>query len=172
MNSNLMMKWGGNIMAENDGRIHNDDELYQALYVLRKLNEEQDNDDVQRQKELQETEDWYESNKKTRNEKIEWQTSRINDYAVNQLEEDPHWKYTSRNGTVKTRKVTTWKHDDDKLIKTVPKDFIKTVQKIKWGDYKKTLTATNDGRAVNENGEVVDGVTTTSERKTYITPTK
>lgn len=157
---------------DNDYRIKNDDELYKALYHLRKLREEQAEDDKQREKELSETDSWYKPAKEARAKAIEFEESRIQDYSLAQREQDSHWRYRSRNGTVSFSHRTNWSHDDAKLLSVVPDDYIDTNPKVRWGDYKKTLTPTDDGRAVNEDGEVVDGVVTARELKINIKPTE
>ena len=94
--------------------------------------------------------------------------SLIDDFFMRQYEKNPHYRYRSRNGSVSKREITTFNHDDSKLLTHVPDKFITTNPKVKWGEYKKTLTATDDGRAVNEDGEIVDGVTTTKGIKVIV----
>lgn len=146
--------------------IHDDDELYRKLYRLRKLKQEQQEDDVQRSKELKETNDWYQSAKQARDNEIERVKYAVEQYASNQLSQNPHWRYRSRNGSVSVRHETAWTHDDEKLKNHIPNEFIQ--RKVKWGDFKKTLTPTDDGRAVDENGEVVDGVSTERQARIQI----
>lgn len=44
----------------------------------------------------------------------------------------------------------------DALHQTGESEFIETVEKPKWAEYKKTLTITDDGKVVNANGELID----------------
>lgn len=149
--------------------IHDEDEIYRKLYRLRKLREEQQADDIQRQQELQETEDWYQPAKKARDAEINEINYLIDLYAQQKLAEDPYWRYRSRNGSVSVRRSTVWTHDDDKLIDEVPDQYIN--RKVKWGEYKKTLTPLDNGKVVDENGEIVDGITAERQAKIQIKPT-
>lgn len=155
-----------------DMRITDEEGLYKALYRLRKLDEEQAHDDAQRQKELDETNAWYVPATKTRQDEREAVESRIKDFYLTQYEANPHYRYKSRNGSVSKRKTVEWTHDDQQLIDKVPADYIKTTKKLQWGDFKKTLTPLDDGRVVNEDGEIVPGVTATSVINVTIKPTK
>lgn len=146
------------------GRIKDEDGLYKALYKLRKLNEEQARDDEQRSKELAETDAWYQSATKSRDNEIQSLKEAIEDFYLRQ---EDGYKYKSRNGSISRRRSTVWKHDDEELIKAVPEEFIK--QSIEWGKLKKTLKATPDGRAINEDGELVPGITTEQSYKVSIT---
>lgn len=153
-------------VKQNDlpGRIKDEDGLYKALFKLRKLNEEQAHDDEQRSKELAETNAWYQPATKSRNYEIQSLKEAIEDFYLRQGDS---YKYKSRNGSVSKRKSTVWKHDDSELLNAVPEEFIK--RSVEWGKYKKTLKATPDGRAVNEDGELVPGVTTEQSFKVSIT---
>ena len=54
------------------------------------------------------------------------------------------------------------KKDDEALkafVKESAPEFIETKETVKWGEFKKTLTATEDGRYITADGEIVDGVT-------------
>lgn len=155
-------------MNEETKRLETEDDLYKALWWRRQLEAEQAKDDEQRQKEIDETNKWYEPARNKRQNTLGYVNSLISDFFMRKYEENPHYRYKSRNGSVSKREVTVFNHDDAKLIAHVPDKYIATNPKVKWGEYKKTLTATDDGRAVNEDGEIVDGVTTSKGIKVTI----
>lgn len=153
-------------------RITDEEGLYKALYRLRKLDEEQAHDDAQRQKELDETNAWYVPATKTRQDEREAVESRIKDFYLTQYEANPHYRYKSRNGSVSKRKNVKYTYDDQQLLSKVPAKFIKTTKELRWGEYKKTLKVLDDGRVVNEDGEIVEGITAKNEINVIIKPMK
>ena len=152
---------------EQDGRIQNEDELYKKLYYLRCLKKEQSQADERRDRELAETDAWYKPDKETRSMQIANVEALISDFYMRQYEQNPHYRFKSRNGNVSKRKSTDYDHDDAKLLEMVDDKYIKTTKKLDWGAYKKTLTVMDDGRCVNEDGEIVP-VTAHDEIKVMI----
>lgn len=150
--------------------IHNEDELYKQLYRLRKLNEEQAKDDEQYNKEIAESQAWYEPAKQKRQAAIDNVKSLIEEFYINQYQKDPYYRYKSRNGSVSKRETTTFVHDDNELLKTVPDKYVK--RSIKWGDFKKTLRDTGNGTVVDADGEIVKGVKAEKSLNVIIKPTK
>lgn len=72
-------------------------------------------------------------------------------------------KYELPSGKLIVKKAGyKYNHDDEALISRLKAegltDFVKTVEKLDWAEYKKTLTFA-DGVAVDKNGEVVIEVT-------------
>lgn len=156
-------------MAEETQRIESEDELYKKMFRRRKLLEEQKADDKQRQNELDETASWYEPAREARQNELGYIDSLIDDWFLRQYEKDPYYRYRSRNGSVSKRSITTWKHDDAKLLENIPDKYIDVKPKVKWGDYKKTLDITDDGKVIDkETGELVDGVTASKSIKVNI----
>lgn len=140
---------------EFNGRIQDEDELYKKLYYLRCLKKEQQQADERRDRELAETDAWYKPDKETRSMQIANVEALISDFYMRQYEQNPHYRFKSRNGNVSKRKSTDYDHDDAKLLEMVDDKYIKTTKKLDWGAYKKTLTVMDDGRCVNEDGEIV-----------------
>ena len=156
-------------MAEETQRIESEDELYKKMFRRRKLLEEQKADDKQRQNELDETASWYEPAWEARQNELGYIDSLIDDWFLRQYEKNPYYRYRSRNGSVSKRSITTWKHDDAKLLENIPDKYIDVKPKVKWGDYKKTLDVTDDGKVIDkETGELVDGVTASKSIKVTI----
>lgn len=138
-----------------DGRIQDEDELYKKLYYLRCLKKEQQQADERRDRELTETDAWYKPDKETRSMQIANVEALISDFYMRQYEQNPHYRFKSRNGNVSKRKSTDYDRDDAKLLEMVDDKYIKTTKKLDWSAYKKTLTVMDDGRCVNEDGEIV-----------------
>ena len=158
-----------------DYRIQSEEELAKKLYKLRMLNAEMAKNDARRQTELDETNAWYQPEAKRINEEIEKTNELIDDYARQQLEENPWWKYAGRNGKVSKKKETKWSYDKKKILEAgVDDKFIKvkTTRELDWAEYKKTLTEIDDGRLVNENGEVVVSAKVTHGLNITIKPTE
>ncbi len=149
------------------GRIQNEDELHKKLYRLRKLKEEQKQADEQRERELADTAAWYQPGTDRRSVEIADVEALISDYYMRRYEENPHYRFKSRNGSVSKRKNTKLDHDDKRLVNLVDPKFVKTTKKLDWSAYKKTLTVMDDGRCVNEDGEIVP-VTAHDEIKVII----
>ena len=101
---------------EQDGRIQNEDELYKKLYYLRCLKKEQRQADERRDRELAETDAWYKPDKETRSMQIANVEALISDFYMRQYEQNPHYRFKSRNGNVSKRKSTDYDHDDAKLL--------------------------------------------------------
>lgn len=152
---------------EFDGRIQSEDELHKKLYRLRKLKEEQKQADEQRERELADTAAWYQPGTDRRSVEIADVEALISDYYMRRYEENPHYRFKSRNGSVSKRKNTKFDHDDKRLVNLVDPKFVKTTKKLDWSAYKKTLTVMDDGRCVNEDGEIVP-VTAHDEIKVII----
>ena len=144
-------------MSNEPTPIQNEEELSKQLYRLRKLNEEQAHEDERYQKEIDESDAWYQPSKQARKNQIDEVEALIDDFYMRQYENNPYYRFKSRNGSVSKRESTSFIHDDKKLLSNVPDKFIK--KSLKWGDYKKTLQDTGNGTVVDENGEIVDGVT-------------
>lgn len=151
-----------------DGRIQDEDELYKKLYYLRCLKKEQQQADERRDRELAETDAWYKPDKETRSMQIANVEALISDFYMRQYEQNPHYRFKSRNGNVSKRKSTKFDHDDKRLVNLVDPKFVKTTKELKWGAYKSSLTVLDDGRCIDENGEIVP-VTAHDEIKVIIT---
>lgn len=85
-------------------------------------------------------------------------------YAMEQLEGQKKKKSIKLpSGTIGFKSVPAEITKDDEALKAFVKEsapeFIETKETVKWGEFKKTLTATEDGRFITADGEIVDGVT-------------
>lgn len=96
----------------------------------------------------------------------------IKNYLDKKREEDPKYKITTAIGTVSTRKSTSWKYDDEKLLEFFKKndmtEFIRIKEEVNKVDFKKAVVVTDSVVVVPETGEVVDGVEVTQEEKLSI----
>lgn len=96
----------------------------------------------------------------------------IKNFLDKKREEDPKYKITTAIGTVSTRKSTSWKYDDEKLLEFFKKndmtEFIRIKEEVNKVDFKKAVVVTDSVVVVPETGEVVDGVEVTQEEKLSI----
>lgn len=158
---------------EKDYRIQTEEELAKKLYKLRMLNAEMAKNDARRQKELDETNAWYQPEAKRINDEIAKTNELIDDYARRQLEENPWWKYAGRNGKISKRKSEQWNYNTQEILKRgVADKYIKTKHDLDWASYKKSLTELDDGRLVDENGELINDITVTHGLTITIKPTE
>lgn len=84
-------------------------------------------------------------------------------YAMQQLEGQKKKKSIKLpSGTIGFKSVPAEIKKDDEALKAFVKEsapeFIETKETVKWGEFKKTLTAAG-GRFVTADGEIVDGLT-------------
>lgn len=156
-----------------DYRIQTEEELSKKLYKLRMLNAEKAKIDARRQKELDETEAWYRAEAKSIDNKITETNELIDDYARRQLADDKYWKYADRNGKISKRKSEQWNYNKQDILKRgVADKYIKTKRDLDWASYKKSLTELDDGRLVDENGELINDITVTHGLTITIKPTE
>lgn len=147
-----------------DYRIQTEEELSKKLYKLRMLNAEKAKIDARRQKELDETEAWYRAEAKSIDNKITETNELIDDYARRQLADNKYWKYADRNGKISKRKSEQWNYNTQEILKRgVADKYIKTKRDLDWASYKKSLTELDDGRLVDENGELINDITVTHD---------
>lgn len=156
-----------------DYRIQSEEELSKKLYKLRMLNAEKAKIDSRRQKELDETESWYRTEAKSIDNKITETNELIDDYARRQLADNKYWKYADRNGKISKRKSEQWNYNTQEILKRgVADKYIKTKHGLDWASYKKSLTELDDGRLVDENGELINDITVTHGLTITIKPTE
>lgn len=86
----------------------------------------------------------------------------------------PHMKtktkesYKLLSGTLALKKGTTeYTHDDEALIAWLEKnhytDYVKTVKKPAWGEFKKSIVANGDKALVADTGEVIPCITVSTK---------
>ena len=156
-----------------DYRIQTEEELSNKLYKLRMLNAEKAKINARRQKELDETEGWYRPEAKSIDDDIAKTNELIDDYARRQLAYDKYWKYADRNGKISKRKSEQWNYNTQEILKRgVADKYIKTKHDLDWASYKKSLTELDDGRLVDENGELINDITVTHDLTITIKPTE
>lgn len=130
-----------------------------ALMKLREVAKQEELDNKLYNENLGRIDAWRQRAKERTDRDREYFEGLLDDYMREQLKEDPKYKLSTPNGRLSATNRTTWTHDDTKLLERLEgTEFIKTTQKVKWGDFKKTLKVVN-GKAIDENGEIVEGVT-------------
>lgn len=135
----------------------------QLEWAFRKIQEAQDDNDNQ-DKILEATKEYVDQHKKENQKTIEYMRGLIADYAELKKSEEPDYEYKGVLGRL------TWTKPKQAIVKTDEEGLIKQFKgtdlvekeekvKLKWGDLKKGLTITPDGKAITSDGEVVAGVT-------------
>lgn len=138
--------------------INNEEELGKKLYRLRKLNEEQAIEDERYQREIAESDEWYQPSKEKRANQIEYVEALIEDYYHRRLQENPYYRYKDRNGTVSK--------------KTVNKVGLKKLFQSEKVDGRKKIITDNEGHPITEDGEIIKGVIAKEKTEVTIKTTK
>lgn len=148
--------------------ISNEEEADWTLMMLRDVAKQEATDKRIYEINRKRVDDWYAAAKeKTDRKREHWQTL-LNEYMRSKLRENSEYKLSTPNGSLSSRKKTEWKHDDKKLLERLKDtEYVQTTQKVKWGAYRKTLEVFN-GKAIDENGEIVEGVTAEEVRNVII----
>ena len=161
--------------------INSEEELSKKLYRLRKLNEEQAIEDERYQREISESDEWYQPSKKKRANQIEYVEALIEDYYHRRLQENPYYRYKDRNGTVSKKTSTTYDYNDEELINSLPEELLKkTVNKVglkklfqsEKVDGRKKIITDNEGHPITEDGEIIKGVIAKEKTEVTIKTTK
>lgn len=147
-------KRGERFFIENEGQLE---------WAFRKIQQAQDDNDNQ-DKILEVTKEYVEQHKANNQKTIDYMRGLIADYAELKKSEEPDYEYKGVLGRI------TWTKPKQTIVKTNDEELIKQFKgtklvekeekvKIKWGDLKKDLAITPDGKVITSNGEVVSGVT-------------
>lgn len=141
--------------------IENDDQLKWAFQMMEEKRKE-----IRAKKDMiQQATDYYESQIKDLRKDINYFKDMAMQYAEEQADEDPNWSFKeSPYGRIirKNEKIDLVVSDEQALINHLKgTEFVEHVEKekLKWGDLKKTLSTPDGEHVVNNDGELVDGVT-------------
>lgn len=134
----------------------------QLEWAFRKIQQAQDDNDNQ-DKILEVTKEYVEQHKKDNLKTIEKMRGLIAEYAELKKSEEPNYEYKGVLGrlTWAKPKQAIVKTDEEELIKQFKgTDLVEKEEKIKfkWGDLKRDLSITPDGKVITSDGEVVSGV--------------
>ena len=154
-------KQGERFFIENEGQLE---------WAFRKIKEAQDDNDNQ-DKILAATKEYVDQHKKNNQKTIEYMRGLIADYAELKKAEEPDYEYKGVLGRL------TWTKPKQTIVKTSDEELIKQfkgtglvekqeIVKLKWGDLKKDLSITPDGKVITSDGEVVSGVTVKDQPST------
>lgn len=167
--------------SEQQEAINNEEELAKKLYRLRKLNEEQAIEDERYQREIAESDEWYQPSKKKRANQIEYVEALIENYYHRRLQENPYYRYKDRNGAVGKRVSTDYIYNDEELINSLPDELLKkTAKKAELKklfqseevDGRKKIITDNEGHPITEDGEIIKGVIAKEKTEVTIKTTK
>lgn len=141
--------------------IENDDQLKWVFQMMEEKRKE-----IRAKKDMiQQATDYYESQIKDLRKDINSLKDMAMQYAEEQADEDPNWSFKeSPYGRIirKNEKIDLVVSDEQALINHLKgTEFVEHVEKekLKWGDLKKTLSTPDGEHVVNNDGELVDGVT-------------
>lgn len=141
--------------------IENDDQLKWAFQMMEEKRKE-----IRAKKDMiQQATDYYESQIKDLRKDINSFKDMAMQYAEEQADEDPNWSFKeSPYGRIirKNEKIDLVVSDEQALINHLKgTEFVEHVEeeKLKWGDLKNTLSTPDGEHVVNDDGELVDGVT-------------
>lgn len=141
--------------------IENDDQLKWAFQMMEEKRKE-----IRAKKDMiQQATDYYESQIKDLRKDINSFKDMAMQYAEEQADKDPNWQFKeSPYGRIirKNEKIDLAVSDEQALINHLKgTEFVEHVEeeKLKWGDLKKTLSTPDGEHVVNDDGELVDGVT-------------
>lgn len=141
--------------------IENDDQLKWVFQMMEEKRKE-----IRAKKDMiQQATDYYESQIKDLRKDINSFKDMAMQYAEEQADEDPNWSFKeSPYGRIirKNEKIDLVVSDEQALINHLKgTEFVEHVEKekLKWGDLKKTLSTPDGEHVVNDDGELVDGVT-------------
>lgn len=141
--------------------IENDDQLKWTFQMMEEKRKE-----IRAKKDMiQQATDYYESQIKDLRKDINSFKDMAMQYAEEQADEDPNWSFKeSPYGRIirKKEKTDLVVSDEQALINHLKgTEFVEHVEeeKLKWGDLKKTLSTPDGEHVVNDDGELVDGVT-------------
>lgn len=116
----------------------------------------------------QKIDDWYNPQNTSVQDQINYFQSLIEEYRLTK----PDGKVNVPSGKTSVRTTKKFIKDENKLLVYVESnhpEFIENTSKVKWGEFKKTLKPVN-GKAIDENGEIVEGITTQEETKVTYKP--
>lgn len=151
------------------------DSLSSADWVMRKIKENKDRSGEiidYAKEEIQRLQQFIKKEEARRDNNVAYLEHLLENYLLQRREEDPNFKLKTVTGTASTRKSTSWKYDDEKLIDFLKKndmtEFIRVKEEVNKTDFKKAVLVTDSAVVVPETGEVIDGVEVTQEEKLSI----
>lgn len=140
-------------------------DLETANWAFKKIKENEEiieRNDTFAASEKEKIDQWLESENKSNKESIEFFEGLLTEYYMELKEEDPKARLSTPYGKVTSRKrQPKYTFDDNKVLDYLEKEnpeLITISKKYNKTEMKKILNVTDDFRAVDENGEIVDFV--------------
>lgn len=159
--TNMIGQWVKTDDENKPFQVENDDQLRWVFQMMEEKRKE-----IRAKKDMiQQATDYYESKIKDLRKDINSFKDMAMQYAEEQADEDPNWQFKeSPYGRIirKNEKIDLVVSDERELINHLKgTEFVEHVEKekLKWGDLKKTLSTPDGEHVVNDDGELVDGVT-------------
>lgn len=138
-----------------------------CLRKIKALKTQQGENTQLAQKEIDRIKAWEEAENGKLQDSITFFEGLLIRYHMEQFEQDPKKKTISLpDGKLKARaQQPEFIRDDEKLVEYLRKagrtDYIKVIEKPEWGEFKKIIEVSMDGKTVvdTQTGEIVEGVT-------------
>jgi hypothetical protein len=138
--------------------------LEQATWAFRKISAykaKQNEIDEVAKEETERIRTWQQKESETIKSGINFFEVLLQQYFVEQREQNPKFKISTPYGKVTARKQPDkWEYDESKILEWLDKnepEFIRIKKEINKALFKKSVKVLN-GKAVDENGEIVPGV--------------
>lgn len=133
-----------------------------ALRKIAALEEKNKNVEYLANRELDRINNWLDKETQNNNQIIEFLKAKLKDYLFYLKSKDKKARISVPHGTVNTRKVPSkFIYDDKTALNSLKNlgmsDYINVKETLNKAALRKALKAAN-GKAVNENGEIVEGV--------------
>lgn len=135
-----------------------------ALRKLAKIKKAMDENKAIADAEIKRTQEWLAKENEYLQQDEDYFINLLNLYHASVLEEDPKAKTIKLPfGTLKARdQQPEYVRDEEKLLlwaKAKRPDMVKVKESVDWATLKKTVSAVQNGVAIDENGQPIDGVT-------------
>lgn len=145
------------------------DSLNSADWALRKIKQNNDVADERiryAKSEIKRLQEYIKNEENNRDSGNAFLESKLKNYLEERRIEDPNFKLKTITATVSTRKASTWKYDDEKLLKFFKnndmENYIRVKEEVDKKEFKKNAIVTDSGAVVTANGEVIEGVEVSS----------
>lgn len=160
------------IQEENERyRIKDDTNANWAFRQLKEINDDLETIKAQKKEYDQQNEEWFNRESNKLNQNKEFFESLIEEYRLTK----PNGKINVPAGKTVVRHTKKFDRDDDELLSYLKQnnltEAIEFKEKVKWAELKKQLNVYGD-KAIDENGQVVPGITVSEVENVSYQPTK
>lgn len=153
-------------------KIDNNQKADWALRKIAALKEQNQEVEQMALREYERIDKWSKRETESNKASIEFIQQKLTEYLYDLRKKDPKAKIKLPHGMVSTRKVPAkFEYDEKKTINSLKSmgliDFIKIKESIDKAKLKKSVNVAN-GKAINADGEIIEGITITEPRETVV----